>query len=507
MTMAPRTLALPPNRLAPSLLAPSLLAAILVAAFVLRAVVLWTQTYVVFLDETFQYFEQAHRVAFGNGVQPWEFIDGIRSWFLPGLIAGLMRLTTLLTDEPMAYVRLTRLLCAAASLVVVLVGYRMAERRAGLAAAILTGGLCAIWYDLILFSPAVLTEVLATHAALIALWLGDDGRPRRPMLAGAWFGLAFCLRYQYAPALLAAALWQHRFEWARWRRLIVGGLAVVLPLAGMLDWVTWGTPFQSMWLNFVRNSIEGMSAAIGTDPPSFYLTYIWVSLRPAPLLLALIVIGGIRAPVLGITAAVTVIEHLAVPHKEVRFIYLAIALAPIMMGLGCATVLESLRARFGSRAISIGTPAALGLAALLSWTLATTPPLMTRWAFERASLQAFALARAQPDLCGLAVRDNFYDSGGYTYLHRDVPVYFADYDPARVLEGTPVTMRLEIIRHGQSLPQYPGAALAGERARYNYLIAEPGHPVAGFSRMACFNDAERDERPPLCLFSRPGGCS
>jgi hypothetical protein len=34
-------------------------------------------------DENFQLFEQAHRIAFGYGIVPWEFRDGIRSPVLP----------------------------------------------------------------------------------------------------------------------------------------------------------------------------------------------------------------------------------------------------------------------------------------------------------------------------------------------------------------------------------------------------------------------------------------
>ena len=84
---------------------------LLLAALALRVGNVWTQLYVVFSDETFQYFEQGHRLAFGSGVLPWEFQDGIRSWLLPGLLAGLMRLTATFSDDPLLYVRATRVLC------------------------------------------------------------------------------------------------------------------------------------------------------------------------------------------------------------------------------------------------------------------------------------------------------------------------------------------------------------------------------------------------------------
>ena len=46
-------------------------AAVMVAALLLRLWSVLTHTYVIFLDETFQYLEPAHRVAFGAGVVAW----------------------------------------------------------------------------------------------------------------------------------------------------------------------------------------------------------------------------------------------------------------------------------------------------------------------------------------------------------------------------------------------------------------------------------------------------
>ena len=40
-------------------------------------------------DEIFQTVEPAHRLVFGYGLVPWEFQLGMRSWLLPGVIAGL----------------------------------------------------------------------------------------------------------------------------------------------------------------------------------------------------------------------------------------------------------------------------------------------------------------------------------------------------------------------------------------------------------------------------------
>ena len=475
------------------------LAVLLAIAFTARVAAFMTQTYVVFRDETFQYFEQGHRLAFGSGVVPWEYRDGIRSMLLPAAIAGIMRLTSLIGDDPLLYVRIVRGLCSALSLVVVVVGYRMAERY-GRWAALLTGGLCAIWFDLIYFAPSVMTEVIAAHCGLLALWLNQQGRAR---WAGALLGLALCLRFQYGPALAAAVLWQVRLDWARWRALAIGGVPVVLAIGGVLDWVSWGAPFQSIWLNVLRNTFQGVSAAMGRESGLFYPAYLWVAFWPLPVLALAVIVGARSFPALAIAAGVTLILHTAIPHKEVRFVYLALAAGPILIGLGLARAIEAwpnLR-----RIAPIGASVAL---LLLSWRLATVAPLDARWSFERANVQAFLAAHDQPGLCGLGVKDiAIFDTGGYTYLHREVPIYFQDFDPALELPGSSIRLRLAVRLGGQDVSQFPGAALDAVGGLYNYLIAEQGNAGASYAPLACFTDQTRGEAAPLCLHRRPGGCS
>jgi hypothetical protein len=257
------------------------LPAILLLGFALRIGVGLTQIHVLFFDETLQYFEQGHRLAFGSGIVPWEFHDGIQSWLLPGLIALAMRLTAWFSDDPMLYVGLVRTVCAGLSMVVVHIGFGAGERDGGRAGAIVTGGFCAIWFDLIYFAPAVMTEVLAAHCAIAALFLGEGPRTmRRGYWVGALFGAAICLRYQYAPPLAIAVLWQYRCQPRHYQWLFLGAVSVLLPFSGVLDAITWGGAFQSIWLNFARNSLQGMATAMGTEAPGYYLDYLVVALWP-----------------------------------------------------------------------------------------------------------------------------------------------------------------------------------------------------------------------------------
>jgi 4-amino-4-deoxy-L-arabinose transferase-like glycosyltransferase len=102
----------------------------------------------------------------------------------------------------MFHVRVTR------SLSVVYVGFCLARQREGVRGAVVTGLVCALWFELIYFAAAVLSDVIAAHCAIVAVWLGDDAARgnRRLLAAGALFGLAILLRMQSTPALLAAAL-------------------------------------------------------------------------------------------------------------------------------------------------------------------------------------------------------------------------------------------------------------------------------------------------------------
>ena len=481
-------------------LATLALPAILAVGFVLRIGASLSPAHALSFDETLQYFEQGHRLAFDSGIIPWEFADGVGSWLLPGLIALAMRATARLSDNPMLYIGLARTVCVILSMVIVLIGFRAGERNGGQLGAIVTGGFCAIWFDLIYFSPSVMAEVLAAHCAIAALFLGETTRSsRRVFWIGALFGSAICLRYQYAPALALAALWQYRRDPRHWQWLFLGTTSVLLPFSGVLDAITWGGAFQSIWLNFTRNSLQGMAAAIGTESPGYYLDYLTIALLPLPLLLGLAAVGATRFPALMIAALATLLIQSLLPHKEVRFIYLTLAAAPILIGLGSTHLLRLLAVRHGPRAITVGAPLFLALAAALSCYIATSL-LGARWSFQRGVVHAFLAAHREPDLCGLQVRDiPPWRSGGYTWLNRDVPLMFDPYIPEIRLRGAPFPLRYMVERTGGPVSQV--------RSAYSHVIAEAAHRPAGTNPVACFPDDVQPGEPELCLFRRQSGCT
>ena len=78
-------------------------AAVFVAAFAARLLPVFVFPGINHPDEVFQTVEQAHRLVFGTGLVPWEFVYGTRSWVLPGTLAGLMMLASQFCAGPSCY--------------------------------------------------------------------------------------------------------------------------------------------------------------------------------------------------------------------------------------------------------------------------------------------------------------------------------------------------------------------------------------------------------------------
>jgi hypothetical protein len=106
------------------------------------------------------------------------------------------------------------------------------------------------------------------------------------------------------------------------------------------------------------------------------------------------------------------------------------------------------------------------------------------------------------------VRDVWlWETGGYTWLHRAVPLFFADYDPDRTLPGVDRKLGVIIMDRGQPVPQFTGDQIGQMTPRFSHMIAQRAHAEPGYSPIACFDDVARHGEPELCLFRRPGGCT
>jgi len=410
------------------------LAAIFIAAFVLRMTVpiLWPGIH--YPDEVMQSLEQAHRLVFGNGLVPWEFRDGARSWLLPALLAAPMWLGDALAPETGAYRLLAQALVAALSASTVVIGFVWACKH-GFRHAVLAAVVLCAWFELVYFGARALGEVVASAFLFAGLYQCAAREPRssrHDFLAGVCLAGAFVFRFHFAPALALAALWRCRTEFrARWAPMLLGA-AIPLLVLGIADGIAWSEPFASIVNNFRANILQGRSHVYGTSGAGWYVLQLverWRYALPAVVLLALW--GARREPLPLLVAVTVVLAHSAVAHKEYRFIYPALLLMVFCASLGTAELLRWFQQRRAGSAASRGALFVACVAWLVSsFALAFAPTMRPEWTRGRAGIELMSRAGREAR-CGVGLLAAWSWTGGYSSLHRDLPLYLLDWDRDR----------------------------------------------------------------------------
>jgi len=422
-----------------------LVVTILVAAAVPRVALAVEDQGIFWPDEIFQSLEQAHRVVFGYGFIPWEFQDGARSWLFPGAFAMLWKLAgTVGVHSGMALVLLAKLSMVAIALVGVYATIRIAERLGGSKAGVLAGLLAATFPASLIFGHRCMTEMASGSVLALAVWLWLDGERRRMFLAGLLTSLAIFLRYQNA--LVAIGLLVALLVSARRREAItfLAGGAVGLLGGEILDWITWGSPFHSLLVYLRYNLVQGRSADYGVSSRSYYLETAWSSTGVSSLAIATGVIAAwSRARALVAVAIGFVVVHSFIAHKEYRFVMSVVPLLLALSAVGLQTLLARRKGapraadrwrRYLPVAVLGGAMSVLmvvksvdaTLASTGQWSDETEGPKSVWHHWEGANL-ALADAGRRNDLCGvLLVGLGAAWSGGFTYLHRDVPFLTLD---------------------------------------------------------------------------------
>lgn len=462
------------------------LAVLLTLAIVLRLQPILLEPSAVWPDEIFQTSEPAHRLVFGSGLVPWEFQLGVRSWVLPGVIAGLIELSRIAGDGPDYYLPLTSVAFSALAVAPVVCCFLWCRRLFGVPAALLAAMAVAVSPELVYFGARTLSEVVAGHLLIVALYLLEPGFPvtsfRRLMTCGALLALVLVLRVQLAPALLIVGLWA---TWGSDRQgvfaLLAGG-TTVLAAAALLDTVTLGYPLASLWRYIVYNAYYGVSSTFGVEPWWYYaLGELGVWGGAGATLVLLVAIGAIRNPLLLVGAVVILAVHSGIDHKEYRFIYPAVVLLTVLGAAGLAQMASWGRDWLVSRGTSVRFAGLAGICfALVWWDLASyqvwTGATLTAHRqrmhdnLVAASVVAHGPAPCGVGLYGLAGEDwGFY--GGYTYFHRRAPIYW---------------------------PKNEAALIAAADGFDTLLYTELPPPALGFTTLQCIGE--------VCIARRPGGC-
>jgi hypothetical protein len=407
------------------------LAGLLAAAACLRMAVAHFRPNIIWPDEIFQVVEPAHRLVYGYGLIAWEYVVGMRSWLFPGAIASALWAGRFFGSAPAIGLTAVQLFMVAFSLLPVAAAYRWGERLDGVRGGTVVGGLSAVWVDLIYFAPHPLSDVIASDVLAAGLYaaLPLTTRPSQSRLAcaGALFGLTFALRMQLAPALAVAAAFACGRAPRAWGAVLLGGVAVLLPI-GCLDWLTLGTPFQSIWLNYWLNVVKGVSSSFGTESPVYFPAFavgLWGG-AVLFLIVAQTVIGARRFPALFAIAVTIFVTQSIIQHKELRFFYPVYPLLIILCGIATVEEIRDIGAQFGKRFSASSAPAILSVAlwTVISFMTATRPGYQAELTRRRELIDAFALAARLPSLCGLELLDTPWPaSPGSAALPPGIPIY------------------------------------------------------------------------------------
>lgn len=407
-----------------------ILSGILIAAFAVRLAYALRANNIHHADELFQYLEQAHRLVFGYGIVPWEFRYGFRSWLLPGFIGAILYASDILGfREPDQYTKIVRGIFCLFSLIPVGSGFVLAHRLQGRLAACLAALLLALWYEMVYFAPRPLTECMATNLLMLALACVCLPQNRfTAFTIGLAAGLAFAFRLQFAPVslcLLGYYVWREPRIYAG---ICVGSFAIVIFSAGLLDYLTWGTFFASYLTSLRIHLGFGLSEQYAS-PWNLYPNRLFAASAGMFLILfAGTLLRVARKSVFFLYGIVVliVLTHSLQAHKEYRYIFPVIPLLLIIVGIQLSILLQSSPRTGYLVAVYMVLLSILGMFGFLPYERWDNRPVPLFTPNPHLELyQALSVDDSVRSVCDLT---HWIQSGGYYFLHKDVPLVFPGED-------------------------------------------------------------------------------
>jgi hypothetical protein len=370
-----------------------------------------------------------------------------------------LKLASLLgASEPRIYLTALRIVLVGVSLGAPIGTYVLARAYGARTLASAAGAaVIALAAPMIYFAPRGLSEgpsaAIVVCGFAIALW-PTAGRGRR-VIGASLIGLAVLLRLQnglFAVGLVA--IFAGRRQWPKAIEA-AAVLAVWVAVLGGLDKVTWGGWFVSA-VNYVAFNLDPVKTAIFEKPAAdYYILVVFTAMAlPVVAFLCLAPFGAMRAPGITLVALAFVGVHSAIAHKELRFILPAIPLVGSVAALGLQHFLDDPPdPKWVPRAIVAGFVASglVSAATFHGLTLRDIGQSRPRSLVDHSGQvtlvspdtsaydqpgpinRMLLLAHDQADLCGLRIEPfDLVQSGGYSYLHRLVPLYgsFQQPDPA-----------------------------------------------------------------------------
>ena len=422
----------------------------------MRAAVALSNDFFIHPDEIMQYLEQGHRLAFGNGVVYWEFFYGARSWLLPGLIAGVLKLFDVAGfGQPAWYVGGVKLTFCAISLLIPVGMYFFARRHfdeTAARAALLAG---AFWYELVVFAHKPMPTFIAT--ALLVTLLVRCVHPPLARGGAAWCTaflavLTVAIRVQYTPIAFAllGLLFITLGAWARVHLVLAAALSCLA--VGVFDAVTWDAGLFASYVGYLRINLEFDQAnRLGTEPAHQYLKW----MLSASGGIGVLCVPSLRNPrrygFLLILTALVLFTHSTQPHKEYHYIFAVVPLWLLVSVDGITrftTCINKPVLVYGVVSGMFGAVSLTGLLNILPYQDRVYEVHGFYTPYVRGEPPVFAAYRYLATASGVKavwhVDREYFQTPGYYYLHHKIPFYDKKGGPANNLHNDLSTLQTSV---------------------------------------------------------------
>ena len=391
--------------------------ALFVVGIGLRGIACIYTTGILHPDEHQQFIEQAYRMIHGYGKIFWEQERGMRHPLYQAFLAVPLRILEASgIRNPLVQSGVIRFIVAVLTLAAWAVFAWQFQRRGDTFTALLLMFVFALSPDLVHVHTHPLSEIAATIPFLLAVCCLE----RRPVLAGGMLGVCFAVRFQMGfliGGMVFLAGLPDRFRLrGPFLRFALAALGTLIVL-GFVDWFVLGWPFKSPVQYFYANIIQGMSRHWGVHPWYQYFEWLWEYGGLVVLALAaLMIVGAYRERKLAFLLAVFAAAHIAVAHKEERFMLPIVPLALALVAVGLARLMAYIKEGWRPAAMVAVLAACAGLFALRLPNVQWEPDE----GYRSASMLLYD-AGQRDDLTGVGVLGiHLAFHGNFFFLQRDV---------------------------------------------------------------------------------------
>ncbi len=276
---------------------------------------------------------------------------GGHNFFYAGLHYIIFKFFSLIGfTDPQAKMYVIRLLHAALSIVVVVLGYKISFKLGGQKAANTAGLLLALLWLFPFISVRNLVEFTCIPFLLWGSWILMDDKKKRKLLfrgflAGLVLGLAFCMRYQSLVYIGGMGL--GLLLMGRWKEAISTGFGVLITAflcLGSIDIFIWGYPFAEL-IEYINYNMYNYAEYTVGPWYQYILVLLLVMIPPVSLF---ILFGFFRSFVkdwkkyilIFLPVVLFIIFHSYYPNKQERFI---LPVIPFILVAGTAGWLDFIR--------------------------------------------------------------------------------------------------------------------------------------------------------------------